>query len=166
MTLDVLGQLEVGHRRLLRTLEQLARARQDKRRRNLLLAFQRQLRDHFGAEERLVFPAAQESVLTRSESELFAVARKEHKDHLQLLGGAAGRDGANRVAALVYGLTTDLRRHFQYEEERLFPLARRVLGRPMLLELAAALPHEEDDVARTPPIGRSVRTSRRRSATA
>lgn len=140
MTLDVLGLFEHQHRRLVRGMEELSHARQARRRRTLFAGFQAELREHFRLEERLLFPRAQPAVLTRDDADLFVRGRAEHSEHLRLLAGGAKRlEDASAISVLVFQLARELREHFQFEEERVFPAARRALGRPTLLELAREL---------------------------
>ena len=145
MTLDVVGRLELHHRRLLRRMDEAGRARQARRRRGILEKLAKELRQHFQTEDRLLFPAAQKAVLVRSDAELFGQGREAHAEQLGALEGVTRQfSDTPSISAFLYQFSVALRSHFRFEEERLFPLARRALGRQALLELAQAMPAERN----------------------
>ncbi|MBI2078430.1 MAG: hemerythrin domain-containing protein [Euryarchaeota archaeon] len=143
MTVDVLGLFELHHQRLLRSMEELAHARRPARRTELFQRFQTDLRHHFRAEERVLFPRAQETVLTRGDADLFVRGRAEHSEQLRLLESGTKRlEDASAISVLVFHVSRELQQHFRFEEDRLFPAARRALGRPALLKLAEGVDAE------------------------
>lgn len=134
--MDAVERLGEEHRRLRALMAGIEEAVRPVRRERLLDQVRSELRAHFGFEESLLFPACREAVLTSRDSERFRQGARDHARVWEALEGLTGWKGTLKgFRSKAMQARSLLEDHIRLGETTLFPLARRALGRPALLEM-------------------------------
>jgi hemerythrin-like domain-containing protein len=146
---DAIALLKQDHekvRELLSRLEETS-GRGAKSRTKLLEEVAREVRVHSQIEEEIFYPAFREAAESEEEEKLFFEATEEHHVVDLVLPELEDEDPASITFAAKAKVLKDLIEHHADEEEKeMFPAARKLLGRELLLELGEQLEQRKQEL--------------------
>jgi len=137
---DATSLLEADHAKVRKLLEQLEKARDAGRRRELLERIDEELTVHATIEEEVFYPAFREAGEKKEDDKLFFEAIAEHHVVKVVLPDLrATPPDSEEFAGRAKVLKELVEHHAEEEEKEMFPRARRLLGKERLRDLGAQL---------------------------
>ena len=140
MPTDAIALLKKDHAKVRGLLGQLDKAREAKRRDDLLDKIVREVEVHTAIEEEIFYPAYEEASRKKEDRKLYFEAQAEHGAVKTLMPQLQATDrGSDEFAGKAKVLKDLIEHHAEEEEKEMFPRARELLSKEELQELGGRI---------------------------